>query len=329
MQIKTFLQFINEQTSKTATVCQQITPSSDILDLQQIVEVWKKSYPTTDIYPLLNRLMARHSAAYQAQGIPQKISCELALLRIRPAYKDKNAFIIDTLNKLIYLYDNRGKFIAKTEVISGKNRQSTDPVKTAAALLTWSKVTQSLGFQWIKGKGYVDSTGKGRTYSSRVVYDEMNKKGIRFLPKGVYTTGKITSDAEYAGAKNNLLFLFSGDQQMLQAIHGYYPEQSRKEALLKAEKVLSQPDDPSVGKEFIDLIKSGKVDLSQSYGCLNVPKNFLKYINQYGQNAYVFNIGEGEKNYLVNNTIDYFNKMSATTCPSPQSLGAIPTTGIV
>ena len=315
--------------AKMTKLCQEITPKSDLTDLAQIVDHWKKLYPTVDTYSLINRTMEKFAALYQGQGIPARTSCELALLRVRPGYKDKNAFIVDTRNKLIYLFDAAGKFIAKTETISGEDKQSTDPTVIAKALLTWEEKAKEIGFKWVSGKGYVDTTGKGRKYKNDLVYNAINTDGGRFLPKGIYTTKNIKSDSEYAGVEDNMLMLFSGDKMISQAIHGYYPEQPRTEALKKAEEVLTKPTDPRVGKEFLDLVKRGGANLSQSYGCLNVPNSFVPYLKQYGQNSYVFNMGEDAKNYLVNNTQNFFDRMQNTdSCPTPQSLGAIPVVGI-
>jgi hypothetical protein len=306
-------------------MCQVITPKSDIKDLPQIVDSFKKKYPKVEVYSLINRIINKYSKNYIANGIPQRTACELSLIQIRPGYKDKNVFIIDTLNKLIYLYDSQGKFIAKSEVISGKDEQSSDPKTVAKALLSVDSLVKSAGFKWEKGKGYVDTTGKNRKFDSNLIFSDINKDKTRFLPKGIYTTGKsLETDKEFAGKEDNLLRLFDGNKKLIQAIHGYYVEQPRIEAIRKAEQVLSNPNDPKVSQEFLNLVSSGGVNLSQSYGCINLPTKFLPYIKKYGTNSYVFNLGEDKENYLVNNTENYFDKMqNSQSCPSPKSLGAI------
>lgn len=309
----------------TSSSCQVITSKSDIKDLEQIVSSFKKSYPNVEPYSLINRMMNRYADSYKSQGIPLRTSCQLALIKIRPGYKDKNSFVVDSLNKLIYLYDILGKFIAKSEIISGKNKQSLDPKVVAKSLLDWDKQVKGVGFKWVPNKGYVDTTGKNRKFSEDIVFSETNKNKTRFLPKGIYTTGaSLEDDKGFAGETDNLLRLFDGNKQILQAIHGYYVEQPRTEVLKKAEQVLSKPNDPKVGQEFLNLVNKGSVNLSQSYGCINVPNNFLPYLRKYGPNSYVFNIGEESENYLVNNTENYFDKMmNSQSCPSPQSLGAM------
>jgi hypothetical protein len=306
--------------------CQVIGPkTSGIQDLSQIVASFSKSYPTVEPYALINRTINKYAEDYISQGIPQRTACELGLIQIRPGYKDKNAFIVDTLNKLLYLYNNKGQFIAKTDMISGKNKQSLDPKVIAKSLMTWSEQAKSLGFEWVNGKGYVDKTGKNRKYDPEIVYADTDKSKTRFLPKGIYTTGGLNSDSEYAGKTQNVLSLNDGNKRIAQAIHGYYVEQPRTEALKKAAEVLSNPNDKRVSKEFMDLISNGQVNMAQSYGCINVPENFVPYLRKYGPNSYVFNMGEDKQNYLVQNTTNYFDKMTNSEfCPSPQSLGAIP-----
>ena len=304
--------------------CQVIGPNSKIEGLSMTVQYYQKMFMANP-YDMINSIMNKYASSYVAQGIPQRTACEIALIQLRPVYKDKNAFIVDTLNKLMYLYGKDGQFIAKTDIISGKNKQSVDPKTIAKSLMTWSEEVTSLGFKWVDGKGYVDQTGKNRKYDDELVYSNVDKNKARFLPKGIYTTSGLGGNAHYAGKTQNIMSLMQGDKVLAQAIHGYYIEQPRTAALKKAAQVLSNPNDKKVSKEFMDLVSSGNVNLSQSYGCINVPENFLPYLRKYGPNSYVFNLGEDKQNYLVQNTTNYFDKMmNSESCPSPQSLGAIP-----
>jgi hypothetical protein len=306
--------------------CQVIGPKTfGIQDLSQIVASFSKSYPKVEPYALINRTINRYAESYKSQGIPQRTACELGLIQIRPGYKDKNAFIVDTLNKILYLYNNQGQFIGKTDIISGKNKQSVDPKVIAKSLMSWTEQAESLGFKWINNKGYVDQTGKNRKYDAEIIYADIDKSKSRFLPKGIYTTSGLESNSEYAGKTQNSLGLYDKNKSIAQAIHGYYIEQPRTAALKKAAQVLSNPNDKRVSQEFMDLVTNNQVNLSQSYGCINVPENFVPYLRKYGPNSYVFNMGEDKQNYLVQNTENYFEKMqNSQSCPSPQSLGAVP-----
>jgi peptidoglycan hydrolase-like protein with peptidoglycan-binding domain len=305
--------------------CQVIGPSSKIEGLSMTVQYYQKMFMGNP-YNTINSIMNKYASSYVAQGIPQRTACEIALIQLRPQYKDKNVFIVDTLDKLMYLYGKDSQFIAKTDIISGTNKQSVDPKTIAKSLMTWDEEVTSLGFKWVDGKGYVDQTGKNRKYNDELVYSNIDKNKARFLPKGIYTTkSEIGNHKGYAGDAQNVLYLAQGNKGIAQAIHGYYVEQPRTAALKKAAQVLSNPNNKKVSKEFMDLVSSKSVNLSQSYGCINVPENFLPYLRKYGPNSYVFNMGEDKQNYLVQNTTNYFDKMmNSESCPSPQSLGAIP-----
>lgn len=312
--------------------CQIITKNStDIKNLSGLYNLYKSKYSTfteDKIYTHINLLVNSLSRVFTSQGIPKEISCEMALNHIRPGYHDKNLIVVDTYNKLLYVFDKSGKFINKTEVISGKNKQSVDPKVIAKALMTWHEQVEKIGFKWVMGKGYIDQTGKGRKYDDELVYANTDENNLRFLPKGIYTTSNKThSDPEYAGKKNNMLSLFDGNTEISQAIHGYYVEAPRIKALSAAKKVISAPNDPRIGQEFLKLVRGGNVNLSQSYGCINVPESFLPILNKYVVDSYVFSIGEDRQNYLVqtDNVKNYFDKMTnSESCPSPISVGAIP-----
>ena len=312
--------------------CQTITKNStDIKNLSGLYNLYKSKYSTSTedkIYTHINLLVNTWSRVFTNQGIPKEISCEMALNHIRPGYDDKNLIVVDTYNKLLYIFDKNGKFVGKSEVISGKNKQSVDPKVIAKSLLTWNEQTEKLGFKWVDGKGYIDQTGKGRKYDAELVYADTDQSKTRFLPKGIYATSRTTSsDSEYAGKKNNMVSLFNGNKEISQAIHGYYVEAPRTKALKAAENVLSAPNDPRIGQDFLNLVRGGDVNLSQSYGCINVPASFVPMLNTYVVNSYVFNIGEDRRNYLVqtDNVKNYFDKMTnSESCPSPTSVGAIP-----
>ncbi len=319
--------------SSISTNCQKISPNSkDIVDLNEIIRYWGEKYPNYNVYDLINGIKDKLANMYKTKDIPTEISCEIALIQIRPTYKDKNAIIVDTFNKLIYIFSPNGKFIGKSDIISGKNEQSVDPKVIANALLTWEQKANELGFKWVDGKGYVNLKKPNEKYDEKKIFDYIDKKGTRFLPKGVYSTSnKVDSASEYAGGKDNLLRLFKGNTEVTQAIHGYYVEQPRTEALKKARQVLSNPNDPKVSNEFLKMVQGGDVTLNQSYGCINLPKEFLPMLKKYMVNSYVFNIGEDRKNYLVqaDKVENYFDKMMNTEgCPSPKYLGMEPLTGI-
>jgi hypothetical protein len=313
--------------TRVKNFCPTITKNSEIADLSNIVSFWSEKYPNFEIYGFLNKLMNNFASYYYTQIRNERISCEAALVKLRPEYKDKNSIIVDSLQKLIFIFDMNGKFIGKSQIISGADKQSKDAKVIAQSLLSWDEQANKLGFQWVTGQGYKDKTGENRKYDAEMIYKDTESTKTRFLPKGIFKTGsKLISSSEYAGGSDNVLQLIDNNNKVLgQAIHGYYIEQPRTQALKRAKEVLSTPNDPVISKEFIDLVSSGKVNLSQSYGCINVPNEFLPYLRKYMKDAYVFNIGEDKTNYLASNASDFMTKsMSGESCKSPSSLGATP-----
>jgi len=291
--------------------------STDIVDLNKLLIKYGS-------FEQINKSIDFWSKSFVEQGFPQRVSCELSLNKIRPDYKDKNLIIVDTLQKLIYVFDKDGKFVGKSAIISGIEKQSSDSKKIAKSLLTWEEQANKLGFKWDDTKRtFYDATGKNRKYDDEIIYRDTEKEKLRFLPKGLFTTGsKLTSDVEYAGKSQNMLSLFKNGEEISQAIHGYYVEKPRTIALQKAKQLLTSPTDPKVTKEFLDSISTSKLNLSKSYGCINIPSEFLPTLRKYMVNSYVFNIGETGDNYLVDNSENFFNKMMNTEgCPSPESFG--------
>jgi hypothetical protein len=319
------VQRTNPTPQQTASPCDVLTVNTP--NIQPSISAWKKQYPTVDTLAFMNRQLTRLSSSYQKIGIPQRTACEIAYIQIRPEYMKRYSFILDTskTSKLIYLFDSNGKFIAKSFILSGMNVQSNNAQQIARSLLSWGEQVRNAGFK-VVGDQWVDATGKNRKYSPDIIYAIIKKNKSTFLPKGIYVGGSMSTENDYVGGKNNLLLMKPAGKnstQMAQAIHGYYIEKPRTVAMNAARKLLNSPTDPNVTNEFLNALKEGKINLSQSYGCINLPPEFITYIQKYGPNSFIFNISEDKTNYLVDNTVNYINKMSTSVgCPSPESLGA-------
>ena len=288
-----------------------------------LVDKYKQINPN-DPYGELNKSLNEQAKIYSSQGIQPRASCQISLIMIRPDSNQKNIFIIDSKEQLIYLFNKDKKFVAKDVIISGVNEQTDDIEIIAKSLLDWNQRVKKLGFSW-DGQNYNDTTGKNRKFDPQLVYQDIKSEKSAFLPKGMYTSSsKMNSFPQYTGVKNNLLSLVKDDKSTyMQAIHGFLPNQERTQVMNKAKEVLSKPEDPNVSKEFLSLVTGGKLNFKQSSSCINVTEDFLKYIREYGPNSYVFSIGETEDNYLVKNGTNYFDKvMNSESCPSPNSLGA-------
>ena len=299
--------------------------STQIYDIQAIYNYYVKKLNKTgnSVWTYINQQINEKALNYNKSIKDDRISCQIALNCVRPLNRNFNLIVVDTLQQLIYLFDPNGNFIAKDAIISGKNKQSTDPKTIATALLTWEEAAQKNGFKWVSGKGYVDQTGKNRKYDHEIIYDWVDKTKTRFTPPGVYGLGNKQSDNEYAGGTDNLISLMKGNKELTQAIHGYYIEQPRIQALKAARNYLGDITNPEAKKQFQDAVSSGKLNLDMSYGCINLSVPFLNILKKYWDSAKVFVVSESSTNYMVNNPVNYFDKnMNSQSCPSPQALGA-------
>lgn len=262
-------------------------------------------------------------------GIPQRTACEIAYIKIRPKFAGKSFFVVDTLQNLIYLFDNKGNFVAKSPMLDGADAQSQDTQKIAKALWTWQQQVESMGFKWDpKQQKYLDKTPSKRSYSHDLVYNNIDKNDTRFFPKGIYSITALQTDDEYAGGQNNLFRVETLDgKKIAQAIHGFYNELPRVQALQQLKEKLGHSasvKSSSVPPEFIKMVQdfNNTQKFNKSYGCINVPVDFLNAARPYAKGSMLFVIGETKNNFLVQNSENFFQKMgNAENCVNPESLG--------
>jgi peptidoglycan hydrolase-like protein with peptidoglycan-binding domain len=288
-------------------------------------------------HPKDNRVDPKLEVNYQPEaiklrklGIPQRTSCEISFIKLRPEFTKKPFFVVDTRENLIYLFGTDGQFVAKSYTLDGAHGQSQDAKKIAQALMTFEEEMTSIGLSWdSKTRKYKDSKGKTVENYTDKFYDNIDKIGARFFPKGIYSIHNLSTDKEYAGGSNNIFNIKTLDgKQISQAIHGFYNEPPRVEALQRLKSKMGKsfnPENPNVPQEFIDEVTKylNTSKYNRSYGCINVPADFLEKAKPYAkQKPMVFIIGETENNYLVNNSDDFFNKMGqGEDCVNPAKLG--------
>lgn len=289
-------------------------------------------------HPKDNRVDPKLEKNYQPEaiklnrlGIPQRLSCEISFIKLRPEFTKKPFFVVDTRQNLIYLFGGDGQFVAKSYTLDGAHGQSQDAKKIAQALMTFEEEMNSIGLKWdSSARKYKDSKGKTvENYTDRF-YDNIDKIGARFFPKGIYSINNLSTDTEYVGGSNNIFNIKTLDgKQISQAIHGFYNEPPRVEALQRLKSKMGKsfnPENPNVPQEFIDEVTKylNSTKYNKSYGCINVPVDFLNKAKPYAsQKPMVFVIGETEDNYLVNNSNDFFNKMGqGEDCVNPAKLGS-------
>jgi hypothetical protein len=228
---------------------------------------------------------------------------------------------------LLYCFGPLGAFIAKTTTVDGANVQSQDAKIIAQSLWSYQQKVENLGFVWDpKTASYADKSNKNRTYSRSAVFDDLEKNLLRFIPKGIYTIKGLDKLQGYEGDGTNVFWLSTLDGgKMMQAIHGIVNSPDRIEAFETLRKSLgSSINSPQVPESYINLVeKYLETDrFNKSYGCLNVPAEFIQKTIPYAQGAMVFVMGEGQENYLVQNSSEFFQKMGQSEdCVDPSSLG--------
>ena len=263
-----------------------------------------------------------------SSGIPKRSACEISFVKIRPEYQNKPFFVVDTLQNLIYLFDKNGMFVAKSPTLDGYHAQSQDVNVVAKALWSMDERAVKHGYVWDKNKKiFTHSKDKNKTMTVKQIYDLIDKDKSRFIPKGIYSIRYITTKPDYVGGEDNMFLLQTSDGKKLNhAIHGFYNEPPRVEALKKLKKsIKTDINSPTVPSQFLKLVQDymNTSEFNKSYGCINVPEDFIKKAQPYAKmNANIFVVGETEQNYLVQNDTKFFEQMGVgEQCVNPATLG--------
>jgi peptidoglycan hydrolase-like protein with peptidoglycan-binding domain len=317
-----------QKSTKTPTQevggCPSVGNSPYFRDLPNMVAFWKKSYPNLktdqEVISLIDRMINRDAQLFKQiiPAISQEGACQIASVGRRPQYDNKNIFVIDSPNKRIFLFSGKDKngarpLVAQDIIIDGKDKQRNDATSVAKAFVTYGQ-----RYRELKSKLKRDPTDDE-------VWKTFDTEKARFLPAGIYQGMDTRTGAHYAGGSNNLLAIknWVGDE-VGQAIHGYYTGDNRVQFMQRALSIVKNPNNPKEIENFTKEMKNSGLKMDFSAGCINVAPRFLKYLQQYGPNSFIFNIAEDNRNYLVQNTENYFEKMqNSESCPSPKSLGAM------
>jgi peptidoglycan hydrolase-like protein with peptidoglycan-binding domain len=317
-----------QKSTKTPTQevggCPSVGNSPYFRDLPNMVAYWKKSYPElkTDqqVISLIDRMINRDAQLFK-QTIPaisQEGACQIASVGRRPQYDSKNIFIVDSPNKRVFLFSGKDKngarpFIAQDIIIDGKDKQRNDAVSVANAFRTYG-----MRYSQLKKK-------LKREPTEDEVFATWSEENTRFLPAGIYTGSRVYTDKTYQGGTNNVLELKNWlGNYVSNALHGYYKGDARAPFMAKALSIVKNPNNPEEIDKFTEEMENSGLKMDFSYGCINLPPRFIKYLEQYGGNSFIFNIAEDNTNYLVQNTENFFDKMqNSESCPSPKSLGAM------
>jgi len=294
-------------TESTATPCTTFNENSKnlVYDYDQIINAYSAITKSSDInviFKKINEDINKNVTQYKSAGIPDRTSCEIAFVKLRPQFNGKKIIVTDSLNKLIYLFDENSNFVAKDPLITGRSKQVSSQKEIA-------------DMTYDEKKEYLKNTLKREPTNDEI----MNLAS--FLNPGVYKTGSAVTEPSYAGSDKNISFLtkVSNDKLVGPAIHGVKPTQQRLNALSAAKtKIGSSSEQPNVSSKYLK--GYNKSSLALSSACPNVSKDFIDKYALTIENSFLFNISEDQENYYVNN---FTPLIDATKCYSPQSIGAV------
>ena len=295
-------------TEVESTACTTFNANSKnlVYDYDQIINSYSAITNSSDInviFKKINEDINTNSLQYKTAGIPDRISCQMAFVKLRPQFLDKKTIVTDSINQLIYLFDENSNFVAKDPLLTGRSKQ-----------ISSEKEIADMTFE--EKKEYLRKTLKKEPTDSQV----MNLAS--FLNPGVYQAGTSVTEPSYLGSGTNINYLkkVSDGKQLDHAIHGVKPTKDRLDALSAAtSQIGSNSETPKVSGKYLQNVNSYKLELSS--GCLNLNKEFIDKYSLTIENSFLFNISEDKENYYVNN----FNPLitDPTKCYSPKSLGAV------
>ena len=85
----------------------------------------KTIYPIYRDYEKIDDEIDKIAKPIMNSGILKRIACEVAYIKIRPKYKGKNYFIIDSRNHMIYLFDKEGNLLQSSVTLTGEDAQQS------------------------------------------------------------------------------------------------------------------------------------------------------------------------------------------------------------
>jgi len=275
-----------------------------VYDYQEIVNYYSGITNSSDINTIFSKInedINKNALEYKTQEIPDRISCQIAFVKIRPQFQNKKIIITDSNKQLIYLFDENSKFVAKDPLLTGRSAQN--PQQKDIADMTFNEK-----------KEYLKKT-LNREPTDSEVYNLAS-----FLNPGVYKTGISVREPSYAGSDKNLSYLsrVSDNKTVGPALHGVKPVQSRLDALSSASsKIGTSSETPNVSSEYLN----NPLGLKLTSGCPNLNQEFIDKYSLTIENSFLFNISEKKETYYVDNFNPILN--NPKKCYSPQSLGAI------
>jgi hypothetical protein len=228
-------------------------------------------------------------------GYPTRISEKLKVVVENRENKGKHFFIADTKENLIYFFNPKGNFIAKSPTIDGAEKQINSGIQKENALKTFEETLYDMGFKYKNGK-WIDFTNKNRTYNHSLFYNYIANSRTRFFPSGTYRISRITTHSNFIGGEDNTFCIVdSNNKELALAIHGLYQSQYRIDRMNELTKLIkTSVDSPKVPIEYRKKILNNinNTYYNNSFGCINVPKCFLDKTRHLAKGSLLFVMDE-------------------------------------
>lgn len=239
---------------------------------------------------------------------------------------DSPFFIYDPKDNLIFLFENADKFVAKSQVVDGADMQREASTAKIMTIEDWCKVS---GLETTPYK----CTNPQTKEKKDPYYSVIGNLKERFLPKGIYKISSLSRDEGYTGSGKNEWSLKDNEgRKITRAIHGIPNLPNRLKASGELEELLkSDMASGKIPQEYLSAVKQ-ITNANLSFGCVGVPAKFVdnpqvKAILESGDKWYkksvnVFVMGDTGKDYLVKNSVEFFNKLSSDgqNCHNPISV---------
>lgn len=237
----------------------------------------------------------------------------------------KPFFIYDPKFNLLYLFDENYNYVLHTSVVDGADMQKSRSEQKVFDINDWCKVSVNE-----KGEKLLISPHKCTDPSTKEYHKPnywiLKTLESRFIPKGIYSISYLSRNEGYTGKGKNDFFLKDSEgKELSAAIHGIPNIDER----LKASKALEEKlkTDISNGTVPQEYLASAKLiaNANQSFGCVGVPAKFVenpKVVSSVKVGCAVFILGEGDKDYLVMDSNEYFDKLGGNgeDCQNPEML---------
>jgi hypothetical protein len=227
---------------------------------------------------------------------------------------NKPFFIYDPKDNLLYFFDKSlmsspPKLIDYTSVVDGADTQKDSKTFTVS---DWCKVSKNKNKKFLLDKPY-NCTDPDTGEKTLPGYSVLTSLKSRFLPKGIYSIGYLSQNKGYAGTgKNQFGLKDSKGIQSAAAIHGIPNIEERLTASKDLEDLLKKNiENGIVPQEYLNSIKT-IASANQSFGCIGVPAKFIDNpkVKKLAPNSRVFVMGETKQNFLVQNSSEFFDKLS-------------------